>query len=89
MTTMKVPVEVRDRLMALAQEHNRPLGAELAALLDDAEERKWWSAAKAASARLQADPDEWADYLKETEDWDAVSADGLGDSAGEWAEYTS
>jgi hypothetical protein len=87
MTTMKVPVEVRDRLMALARDHDRTLGAELGALLDEAEERQWWRNAKRAASRLQADPEQWADYLHEVDAWDAAAADGLGDAADEWPEY--
>lgn len=84
---MKVSVEIRDRLMALARGHDRTLGAELAALVAEAEEREWWKAAKAAAARLQADPEQWDDYLNEAEAWDTLSADGLGDAADEWPEY--
>jgi hypothetical protein len=87
MTTMKVPVEVRDRLMALARDHDRTLGAELRALLAEAEEREWWRKAKQAAARLQADPEQWEDYLREADAWDTAAADGLGDAADEWPEY--
>ena len=87
MTTMKVPVDVRDRLMALARDHDRTLGAELRALVNDAEEREWWSEAKQAAARLQADSEQWDDYLREADAWDTASADGLGDAATEWPEF--
>jgi hypothetical protein len=73
MTTMKVPVDVRNRLMALARDHDRTLSAELAALIDDAEEREWWSRAKQAAARLQADSEQWDDYLREADAWDTGS----------------
>lgn len=69
MTTMKLSVEVRDRLMALATGHGRTLGTELAALVDEAEERNWWHNAKQAAARLQADAEQWGDYLREADDW--------------------
>jgi hypothetical protein len=87
MTTMKVPVEVRDRLMALARGHERTLGAELGALVDEAEEREWWQVAKAATKQLRSDPEEWAHYLGEAEAWAAVSGDGLASAADEWPEY--
>lgn len=87
MTTMKLSVEVRDRLMALATGHGRTLGAELAALIDEAEERDWWRNAKQAAARLQADAEQWGDYLREADDWNVAVADGLGDHASEWPEY--
>jgi hypothetical protein len=86
MTTMKLSVDVRDRLMALATAHGRTLGAELAALVDEAEERDWWRNAQQAAARLQADVEQWADYLREADDWNATVADGLGDHAAEWPE---
>jgi predicted transcriptional regulator len=87
MTTMKVPVEVRDRLMALARGHDRTLGAELTALVEEAEEREWWRNAKQAAARLRADREQWDDYLREADAWEAGAADGLGEAAAEWPEY--
>jgi len=87
MTTMKVSVEVRDRLMALADSHGRTLGTELAALVAEAEEREWWSSAKQAAARLQANAELWQEYLREADGWDVAIGDGLGDHAAEWPEY--
>jgi hypothetical protein len=87
MTTMKVPVDVRDRLMVLATGHGRTLGAELATLVDEAEERDWWRDAKQAAARLQADAEQWEEYLSEADAWGVTVADGLGDHAAEWPEY--
>ncbi|WP_131772750.1 MULTISPECIES: Arc family DNA-binding protein [Protofrankia] len=87
MTTMKLPVDVRDRLMALATSHGRTLGAELAALVEEAEERNWWRDAKQAAARLQADSERWEDYLREADGWDTTVSDGLGNPVSEWPEY--
>jgi predicted DNA-binding protein len=87
MTTMKLPVEVRDRLARLARDHRRPLGAELAALVSAAEEREWWRIAEEAVGRLRADGDQWADYLADAAAWDAVTGDGLADAADEWPEF--
>jgi hypothetical protein len=87
MTTMKLSVDVRDRLMALATGHGRTLGAELAAIVDEAEDRDWWRNATQAAARLQANAEQWEDYLREADDWNATVADGLGDHASEWPEY--
>ncbi|WP_250285773.1 MULTISPECIES: hypothetical protein [unclassified Frankia] len=87
MTTMKLPVDVRDRLMALATSHGRTLGAELSALVEEAEEGHWWHNAKQSAARLQADPEQWEDYLREAGDWDVTASDGLGSGAPEWPEY--
>lgn len=86
MTTMKVAADLRDRLAKLASRHERPLGVELAALVHAAEEREWWSSAEDAVRRLQADRDEWAAYLAEVDEWDAVSGDGLPDARSEWPE---
>ena len=84
---MKLSVEVRDRLLALANNHGRTLGAELAALVERAEECDWWHRAKQSAARLQADAGQWEDYLRETGDWNLTVADGLGDHTDEWPEY--
>lgn len=86
-TTMKLSVEVRDRLMALADRHGRTLGAELAALVAEAEEREWWRNAKLAAARLQADAEQWDEYLGEARTWEVSVGDGLNDHAAEWPEF--
>lgn len=66
MTTIRVDRKVRDRLSELAGAHERSLGAELAALLDDlawreiAEGYRALAADDAALARYQAEADTWA-----------------------------
>lgn len=88
-TTMKVTTELRDRLARLARRHDRSLGAELSAIVALAEEREWWQAVEAAAARLQGDQEQWAEYLAEADEWDAVAGDGLPDAVSEWPEFNS
>jgi hypothetical protein len=76
-TTIKVSVETRDRLKRLAEASHSTLEAELAALLDKAEEARFWSGVRDDYARLQDDPEEWADYQNELAEWDSTVADGL------------
>jgi hypothetical protein len=77
MTTIKVSVQTRDRLKKLADVDRLTLDAELARVLDKAEEARFWEGVKADYARLQADPREWADYTSELAEWDQTSGDGL------------
>ena len=77
MTTIKVSVHTRDRLKKLADEDNLTMDAELARALDKAEEARFWEGVRADYARLQADPEEWAEYTAELAEWDQVTSDGL------------
>jgi hypothetical protein len=79
MTTIKVSVETRDRLRKLADQDHLTMEAELARTLDKAEEARFWAGVRADYARLQADPQEWSDYVNELAEWDDTAADGLGD----------
>ena len=79
MTTIKVSVETRDRLKRLADEDHLTLDAELARTLDKAEEARFWAGVQADYARLQADPQEWSDYVNELAEWEHTAGDGLGD----------
>jgi hypothetical protein len=79
MTTIKVSAQTRDRLKRLADEDHLTMDAELARTLDKAEEARFWVGVQADYARLQADPDEWADYVSELAEWDHAVGDGLDD----------
>ncbi len=79
MTTIKVSVETRDRLKTLADEDHLTMDGELARTLDKAEEARFWEGVRADYARLQADPQEWADYVNELAEWDHAVGDGLDD----------
>jgi hypothetical protein len=77
MTTIKVSVHTRDRLKKLADEDNLTMDAELARALDKAEEARFWDGVREDYARLQADPQGWAEYTAELAEWDQVTGDGL------------
>ena len=79
MTTIKVSVQTRDRLKRLADEDHLTMDGELARTLDKAEEARFWEGVRADYARLQADPQEWADYVSELAEWDYAVGDGLDD----------
>jgi hypothetical protein len=78
-TTIKVSVETRDRLKSLADEDHLTLDAELARALDTVEDVRFWKGVREDYARLQADPQEWADYVGELAEWDHTAGDGLAD----------
>ncbi|MFI6448900.1 hypothetical protein [Kitasatospora sp. NPDC050543] len=76
LTTIKVQSDVRDDLARLAADDlgGVTLNAAVAHLIT--EHRK--AAVLAAYARLQADPEAWADYENELDEWDGAAGDGLG-----------
>jgi hypothetical protein len=79
MTTIKVSVQTRDRLKRLADEEHLTMDAALSRVLDKTEDARFWEGVRADYARLQADPEEWADYVGELAEWDTTTSDGLPD----------
>lgn len=78
MTSITVSVPTRERLKRLADEDRLSLDAELARILDQAEQVRFWAGARADYERLQAEPREWSDYLGELAGWEQFAGDGLG-----------
>jgi hypothetical protein len=79
MTTIKVSAETRDRLKKLADADQSTMEVALAKVLDQAEEARFWQGVKDDYARLQDDPEQWADYVNELAEWDRTVSDGLDD----------
>jgi hypothetical protein len=79
MTTIKVSTETRDRLKSLADADQITMDAELAMALDKVEEARFWQGVQEDYARLQADPEQWSDYVSELAEWDRTVGDGLDD----------
>jgi hypothetical protein len=79
MTTIKVSTQTRDRLKRFADEGHLTMEAALSQILDQAEAARFWEGVRADYARLQEDPEQWAEYAGELAEWDATSGDGLAD----------
>jgi hypothetical protein len=77
MTTIKVSVRTRDRLRKLADSDHLTMDAALARTLDQAEEAEFWAGVRADYARLQADPQQWNEYVAELGEWEHTASDGL------------
>lgn len=73
-TTIKVPVELRERISTSAKARGVTAATLLAEALDELDRQQRWAAVGAAFAAL--DPDD--DYWDEVKAWDALSA-GLPD----------
>lgn len=75
MTTIKVHVATRDQLAQVAAVDlgGVTLESALKHLLAEQHKRNILD----AYARLQADPEAWADYSAEAEEWESTAADGL------------
>lgn len=67
-TTISVDTKTRDRLAELANRHHRPLGEELAALLDDAERRDFWNGIAQSYERPHEQPYDAAEEFPEYRD---------------------
>lgn len=78
-TTIRVPTTTHERLQTIANQESRSIGRLIEAMLDDYEEREFFTRLGEDFARLQSDPEAWADYQAEMRLWDATLMDGLDD----------
>ena len=76
-TTIRVPVTVHDRAQRLAEAEETTLGAVIEAALDRYERIRMMEAYNEAMARLQADPDAWADWQAEISSLEGPLAETL------------
>jgi hypothetical protein len=74
-----VSTETRDRLKRLADADHTTMDAALAMVLDTVEEARFWQGVQEDYARLQADPEQWSDYVDELAEWDRTVGDGVDD----------
>lgn len=70
-TTIRVSVETRDRLNALASRRGEPAGEVIAKLVRVADEETLLAEAEAAFERLAGDPEALAAYRSESRDLEA------------------
>jgi predicted transcriptional regulator len=73
-TTIRVPVETRDRLNEIAQRRGTPAGDVVTALVQEADDRDLLTAAFEAWERMADDPDTLQAYRAETRDLGAFEA---------------
>ncbi len=72
-TTIKVTRDTRDRLADLAHDQGISNDTALQRLLDEHEMNE----VHAAYARLKDDPQAWANYTHDLDEWDTTVADGF------------
>lgn len=82
--TVKVPSEAHQKLAAMATEDRRTMGEVLAELIERERRRRLFDGADEADARLQADPEAWAEYQEELKSLEGTLMDGLEDDP--WVE---
>lgn len=83
-TTIKVPVELRDRLAEVARRKNIPMAAAIAQALDTAEEQQFWDAVRRAHATMtSAQHESYVSDATLTDDLDDAADDALS-ARGEW-----
>lgn len=76
LTTIKVPVELRDRITGGARSEKKTVAGFLADLVAARERAQQLEAVRAAYAALPEDDD----YAAETREWDTTLRDGLPDA---------
>jgi predicted transcriptional regulator len=69
MTTVKVPVELRDRIAAGARNRRLSQAAVITLALDALDRREFWASVQQGYDRLRADGEAWADYTRERDAW--------------------
>ena len=80
MTVMiRVPPETHEQLRRLAAARNESIGKVVAAAVDRLDEEQFWAEVHAAYDRLRTDPEAWASYVSEIQEWDVAMLDGLED----------
>ncbi|HEX5495405.1 MAG TPA: hypothetical protein VFX70_12615 [Mycobacteriales bacterium] len=84
-TTIRLDTQTRDRLSAVAHEFGASQETALNRLIDEHEMHE----VHLGYARLQQDPEAWADYQSELAEWDVTTGDGLPDARDEYPEYNS
>lgn len=78
-TSIRIGRTTHERLKQVAEKEHSSLGGVIDELLDRYEQTEFRNAVAESYARLRSDPDAWADYKRELEEWDAVLMDGLED----------
>jgi hypothetical protein len=78
-TSIRISRATHDRLKDVARKEHSSLGGVIDDLLDRYEQQEFRRAVAESYARLRSDPEAWADYKRELEEWDAVLMDGLED----------
>jgi macrodomain Ter protein organizer (MatP/YcbG family) len=74
--SIKVTREVRDRLAKIADEYGgTTLSQALDRLMAEHEQARQQAGVLAAYDRLRQDPEAWADYLAEVEEWAELGAE--------------
>lgn len=76
LTTMKVETATRDRVMKVAEQFGVSADAALQRLLDEHWERECF---EALERYREEDPEGYADYLAELDEWDRGVNDPIGD----------
>lgn len=87
LATIKVDKDVRDQLAEVARSRHTTMRALLADFAERAARDQMWAEINVGYARLQQDPEQWADYMSELESWDTATADADDLAAEEWPEY--
>lgn len=68
-TTIRVSVEQRDQLRALATQRASSMADTLGAALESLRRDQFYQGMAAAESALRADPERWATYVAERDEW--------------------
>lgn len=78
-TTVRVSVEVREKLQRMAADYGEPMQDLLAKAVEAYRRQRLLEAINESFAALRADPEAWQEYQEEIKAWDVTLMDGLED----------
>jgi hypothetical protein len=68
-TTVKVPVELRDRIAARARSRHVSQAQVIFMALEALDRREFWTTVRHGYNSLRENPEAWHDYVLERDDW--------------------
>lgn len=82
-TTIRISRETYDAIKSIARQQNKKMQDVIEQAIKDYNKKKFFEDLNSAYARLQADPQAWAEEEAEREEWDITLQDGLEDENGD------
>jgi predicted DNA-binding protein len=76
-TTIRVPIEVREKLAVLSDSEGKPIGKVIQKLIREHEKQEFFKGLAEDFRRLRNNPEAWAEYQREIAMWDTALMDGL------------
>ena len=76
-TTVRITPRAHKALRELSKSTGKPMRFVIESALEAYKRTRFWDACDSAYTRLRSNPKQWAEVVKEREEWDATLSDGL------------